>query len=662
MSLKNKVVYFLNKKEFNYKIDKEKINLEFEYNNIKYNFDIYHENFKVSFILINNQYLEEIENINLNIEDYEKMEDVINELFYVIKNDKNKKKIIKNNLEKIKDEFINNDNYIMKMYISKVSYAEMLSDQILIIIDNENYEIEIENLLEFKIKLSNFKINKNLEIILKIEIKDNILTNAPIINLNSNIKLNNNLLNKIENLKLLNEEWSIKYSLSDMINKIYNIIDNYAKINEKLEEIDNQILDLNLLLGIGNIIYDNNLIDIFDPDFKEIESKNNYWKKGTGYGHNNNKEWNINSYIKKSNEKRKKILDLISIVLENRLVNNKNFEEILLIFLNYLRSEEIDINIIKKFLKFIEENNIENYNYNEKLIEIINNYCSENKIEIKEGLFNTIIKKEKELSEYEKIFNKYKLTYVNSFKNYNDKQINLTNETIYKLQKEFKILKNGIILSENSNVFFVINNNDISQMRFIISGSKDTPYEYGLYIFDMFIDEGYPKNPPKVKFVNNGNKRFNPNLYDTGKVCLSLLGTWNGHISEKWNSSTSTFLQILISIQSLILIEEPYFNEPGYERSIGTTNGIKKSEEYNSNIIVYNIDHTINDLLSDYLNNKDYNECSEIIYEYFKFNKDKILESIDKSLEKIKKYSNNFNKLEKSKNKFIELTKKLYEK
>lgn len=44
------------------------------------------------------------------------------------------------------------------------------------------------------------------------------------------------------------------------------------------------------------------------------------------------------------------------------------------------------------------------------------------------------------------------------------------------------------------------------------------------------------------------------------KVCLSLLGTWSG---PGWISGQSTLLQVLISIQSLILCEEPYLNEPG---------------------------------------------------------------------------------------------------
>lgn len=46
-----------------------------------------------------------------------------------------------------------------------------------------------------------------------------------------------------------------------------------------------------------------------------------------------------------------------------------------------------------------------------------------------------------------------------------------------------------------------------------------------------------------------------------GKVCLSLLGTWDGDKGESWNSQTSTLLQVLVSIQSLILVPEPFFNE-----------------------------------------------------------------------------------------------------
>ena len=41
---------------------------------------------------------------------------------------------------------------------------------------------------------------------------------------------------------------------------------------------------------------------------------------------------------------------------------------------------------------------------------------------------------------------------------------------------------------------------------------------------------------------------------------------------------------MLVSIQSLILVSEPYFNEPGYERSRGTPAGTASSIEYDANI------------------------------------------------------------------------------
>lgn len=43
-------------------------------------------------------------------------------------------------------------------------------------------------------------------------------------------------------------------------------------------------------------------------------------------------------------------------------------------------------------------------------------------------------------------------------------------------------------------------------------------------------------------------------------------------------------IQVLVSIQSLILVSEPYFNEPGYERSRGTPSGNQNSRDYDVNI------------------------------------------------------------------------------
>ncbi|KAK3011221.1 hypothetical protein RJ639_012373 [Escallonia herrerae] len=57
---------------------------------------------------------------------------------------------------------------------------------------------------------------------------------------------------------------------------------------------------------------------------------------------------------------------------------------------------------------------------------------------------------------------------------------------------------------------------------------------------------------------------MNPDLYENGYVRLSLINTWSGSKKEKWVPTNSTILQLLVSIQGLVLNEKPYFNEPRY--------------------------------------------------------------------------------------------------
>lgn len=80
--------------------------------------------------------------------------------------------------------------------------------------------------------------------------------------------------------------------------------------------------------------------------------------------------------------------------------------------------------------------------------------------------------------------------------------------------------------------------------------------------------------------------RLNPNLYECGKVCLSLLNTWTGGRDEMWLPNKSTMLQVLVSIQALILNAEPFFNEPGYEKTYKGQEGRKRSKEYSEDIFI----------------------------------------------------------------------------
>ena len=84
---------------------------------------------------------------------------------------------------------------------------------------------------------------------------------------------------------------------------------------------------------------------------------------------------------------------------------------------------------------------------------------------------------------------------------------------------------------------------------------------------------------------------MNPNLYANGKCCLSLLGTWSG---PGWDAGSSTLLQVLVSIQSMILgTSQPYFNEPGFSSSEGTTAGDAASRAYNEELRHHTLLHAI---------------------------------------------------------------------
>ena len=100
---------------------------------------------------------------------------------------------------------------------------------------------------------------------------------------------------------------------------------------------------------------------------------------------------------------------------------------------------------------------------------------------------------------------------------------------------------------------------DILHWRGMILGPPHTPYALGMFHFDLKFPQDYPNSPPKVLITttSGGQVRFNPNLYATGKVCLSILGTWRAeHSGEQWSAVQSS-QSILLSIQSL-MNDAPY--------------------------------------------------------------------------------------------------------
>ena len=74
------------------------------------------------------------------------------------------------------------------------------------------------------------------------------------------------------------------------------------------------------------------------------------------------------------------------------------------------------------------------------------------------------------------------------------------------------------------NIYYVPDEDNILIGYALIIGPSNTPYEHGNFLFEFNFSEKYPYKPPKVIYKSNdGVTRFNPNLYRSGKVCLSIL-------------------------------------------------------------------------------------------------------------------------------------------
>jgi ubiquitin-protein ligase len=111
-------------------------------------------------------------------------------------------------------------------------------------------------------------------------------------------------------------------------------------------------------------------------------------------------------------------------------------------------------------------------------------------------------------------------------------------------------------------IYYWVDEADARKGRAMIIGPEGTPYANCPLLFSLECPMDYPFSSPKVNFLtSDGTTRFHPNLYVGGRVCLSILGTWQG---PKW-AAVMTISTVLSSIQSL-LEPNPITNEPSWEK------------------------------------------------------------------------------------------------
>ena len=79
----------------------------------------------------------------------------------------------------------------------------------------------------------------------------------------------------------------------------------------------------------------------------------------------------------------------------------------------------------------------------------------------------------------------------------------------------------------------LVDDNDLFKWSVIFEGPEDTLYEGGYFRAELKFPDDYPNNPPEMKFLS---KMWHPNIYNDGKVCISILhppGTDDMNSQEK---------------------------------------------------------------------------------------------------------------------------------
>lgn len=485
-------------------------------------------------------------------------------------------------------------------------------------------------------------------------------------NWNYTITLDNLIINLGNEL----EKHFIKYyNSSNNESKLYNLI---LQFSQNMNDIPFDKIDINL--DFTKIITNNN-----------NQKKSKYWNSGTGYGTGNNgSTWNINKYIRDRNNLNKTIVSQLTEIYNeiknvedcniifNSMVNKYIFKQLYgCTILELNKNMDLYECIINIVIELYNKNPSQDF-YKElyeslkDITEDINTVLSTSQDNVDERQLDVYIKitslydsiKSKVITETkdlykptdDKVLNYIQMVEQNKFGNYDfnpshlyhgSKNRSINKKTIMRVVSELSSLKKNLPINWDTSIVFRTSKTNINFVSFIISGPKDTPYENGLFEFHAYFPDTYPKVVPKVllKTTGNGSVRFNPNLYNCGKVCLSLLGTWSGDQGESWNPEVSTFLQVLISIQSLILVENPYFNEPGWERQMHTEAGKERSFKYNDNIRL----QTIRVAMVDMIKNPP-QSYETFVKEHFIQKKEEIYNTIEKWISESKSYKNDMTK------------------
>ena len=144
------------------------------------------------------------------------------------------------------------------------------------------------------------------------------------------------------------------------------------------------------------------------------------------------------------------------------------------------------------------------------------------------------------------------------------KSENISKALIRRIQSDIADLEQSKDELNSNGIYWHFDEGDIRKIYVVITGQDETPYANCPFFFEFTAPDSYPMVPWKGKFATgDGRTRFNPNLYVEGKICLSILGTWQG---PSW-TPIMTIKTVIMSICALVMTEAPLQNEPGWEQA-----------------------------------------------------------------------------------------------
>ena len=151
-----------------------------------------------------------------------------------------------------------------------------------------------------------------------------------------------------------------------------------------------------------------------------------------------------------------------------------------------------------------------------------------------------------------------------------------------RLMQELVSMQRDLPLSLREAVMVRFDEERADVIKLLIVGCTDTPYAGGCFEYHIWCPPTYPEVPPHVALVTTGGGkiRFNPNLYEDGLVCSSLLNQGSGWGQVTWRSGESNLVEVCKALMWVHMTAEVYFAEPDTEDLIGTEEGQAANEAY----------------------------------------------------------------------------------